>query len=120
MKKLFLVYLIALSNLLWADEETLIEDPTLVSQLNLIQINLDKVSSTIMNCMDTGKEHPACMCQSRDIIIQFNNSVNLLIQNNKAIENLDLVRFKSTDGIWVTQSLNGLLTQANAEEPSCT
>ena len=120
MKKLLLVYLIAVSNLLWAGEETLIEDPSLVSQLNLIQINLDKISSTIMNCMDSGKEHSVCMCQSKDIIIQFNNNVNSLIQNNKAIENLDLVRFKSTDGTWVTQSLHGLLNQANAEEPSCT
>ena len=120
MKKLFLVYLIVVSNLLWADEETLIEDPSLVSQLNLIQINLDKISSTIMSCLDSGKEHSACMCQSKEIIIQFNNSVKSLIQNNKAIENLDLVRFKSTDGTWVTQSLHGLLKQANAEEPSCT
>ena len=81
---------------------------------------MDNVSSEIMSCIDSGKEHSVCMCQSKAIIVQFNNSVKALIEKNKDIEKLDLVRFKSTDGTWVTQSLKGLLKQASAVAPSCT
>lgn len=120
MKYLLLAYLITTSSYLFASEEVLIEDPALVAQLNKIQMNLDEVSLAITTCLESAKEHSLCMCESKENIIKFNASVKSLIEEHKDFSNLDLLRFKSTDGSWVTQSLEGLLKQASAEPPSCT
>ena len=119
MKYLLLAYLITTSSYLFAGEEVLIEDPDLVAQLNKIQMNLDEVSLAIATCLESGKEHSICMCESKEIIIKFNASVKSLIEEHKDFSNLDLLRFKSTDGSWVTQSLEGLLKQASAGSPPC-
>lgn len=115
MKKLFLIFLITASSFLWASEEVLIEDSSVVSRLNTIQENLDNVSTAVMSCIESGKEHSACMCQNKTLIIQFNTSVKTLFEEFTDLEKLDLIRFKATDGDWVTQSLKGILKQANTE-----
>ena len=120
MKCLIFAFLFTVSSFLIAGEEVLVEDPALVAQLSKIQMNLDAASSSIMACLDSGKSHSTCMCESKEIIIEFNASVKSLIDKNKNLGNLDLIRFKSTEGSWVTQSLKGLLKQANAGSPSCT
>ena len=119
MKVFFLVLFLSLPNILWASEDVLIEDSALVSQLNIIHNGLAKVSSAVMNCLDSGKEHPVCLCQNKSIIIEFNNTVKSLLENSTKLQNLDLVRFKHADGEWVTLSLQNLKKQAS-KEPSCT
>lgn len=119
MKKLLIAFLITTSSLLYASEEILIEEPSLVAQLNRIQSNLDEVSAAVMLCMETSKKHMVCICESKEKIIEFNTSVKSLIEKHKVLDGSDLIRFKSTDGSWVTQSIKGLVKQANIELPSC-
>ena len=120
MKYLLFAYLFATSTSLIAGEEILIKDPALVAQLSKIQMNLDETSTAVVACLEAGKNHSVCMCESKETIIKFNTSVKSLIEKNKDLGNLDLIRFKSTEGIWVIQSLKGLLKQASAGSPSCT
>ena len=120
MKKLLFIYILAFSNFAIANENVLIENPNIVIQLNTVQSNLDKVSSSVMACIESGSKHSACLCQNIEFISHFNRSVETLMDKNKELRKYDLVRFKSTDGTWVTQSLQGLSTQASADEPSCT
>jgi len=120
MKYLLFAYLITASSFIFAGEEVLIEAPALVAQLNRIQMNLDEASSAVMTCLESGKNHSVCMCESKKIIIKFNDSIKSLIEKNKDLGNFDLIRFKSTEVSWVTQSLKGLLKQASAGSPSCT
>lgn len=68
--------------------------------------------------MDSGKEHITCICENRKLIIRFNESVRNLFSNHPGLEEYDLVRFKSPDGIWIAQSLKGIRMQASTE-PSC-
>ncbi|OUR82983.1 hypothetical protein A9Q82_05915 [Cycloclasticus sp. 46_120_T64] len=119
MNKLMFIYVLAFSSVAFANEEVLIENPNIVGQLNTIQSNLDKVSASVMACLESGDEHAACLCQNKDNISQFNHSVETFLKKNKALATHDLVRFKSTDGSWVTQSLQGISKQARAGEPAC-
>jgi hypothetical protein len=119
MKRLLLICLLATAGVVSASEELLIENTEMVTQLNIIQSSLDKVSTEVMSCMDSGNEHSVCMCQNKAIITQFNDGVKVFIENNKNLESHDLVRFKSPDGTWITLSIKGLLRQANAGTPSC-
>ncbi|MEH6626148.1 MAG: hypothetical protein V7739_06885 [Motiliproteus sp.] len=120
MKKLILFYLIVIANISFANDEMLIEDSKLIAQLDTIQQNLDNVSTSVMSCIDSGKDHSSCLCESKEMIIKFNDSVETLFRENQKLKKHDLVRFKSIDGSWVTQSLQGLLKQANAGTPKCT
>ncbi|MEW5008842.1 MAG: hypothetical protein RPT25_10335 [Cycloclasticus sp.] len=119
MNKLMLIYVLTFSGFAFANEEVLIENPNIVGQLNTIQSNLDKVSASVMACLESGDEHAACLCKNKGIISQFNRSVETFLKKNKALATHDLVRFKSTDGHWVTQSLQGISRQAKAGEPAC-
>ncbi|PHS72194.1 MAG: hypothetical protein COB22_05710 [Cycloclasticus sp.] len=120
MKKLIFIYMLACSSFVSANEDVLIEDSNQVAQLNAIQSNLDEVSSAVMSCIDSGKEHSVCLCQNEEIIIQFNINVKKLFEDNMVLQKYALVRFKSTDGTGVTQNLRGILKQANSGAPSCT
>ncbi len=119
MKIFIFILLILLPNILLASEEVLIEDPALVSQLIKIQDSLDKVSTAVMKCIDSGEKHSICLCQNKSIIIEFNNTVKSTLEKSTNFKSLDLVRFKHPDGEWITQSLEGIKLQAN-NEPSCT
>ena len=119
MKQVLIILLAVITNLIWADEGVDITNPVQVSELHHLQDKLDSVSNAIMGCMDSGEEHAACICKHKELILQFNNSVNKLFMNHPDLGKLDLVRFKSPDGIYVAQSLEGIRKQANIE-PSCT
>ena len=120
MKKLIFIYVLGFSSFTFANAEVLIKNPNIVAQLNTVQSNLDNVSSSVMACIESGREHSACLCQSKEAITQFNRSVETLFKKNKALQTHDLVRFKSTNGTWVTQSLQGISKQARAGKPPCT
>jgi len=118
-KQLLIIFLSTLTTIVWADEGVDIDDPVQVSELNNIQGKLDSVSTAIMGCMDSGKEHKECICKHRGLIIEFNTNVKILFSNYPSFENLDIVRFKSPNGTWVSQSLKGIRAQASVE-PTCT
>ena len=118
MKKLLMILLTVIMTFVWADEGVDITNPVQVAELHRVQEKLDMVSNAIMGCMDSGEEHAACLCQHKELIIRFNSSVKTLFLDHPELGELDLVRFKSPDGNYVGQSLEGLRKQANVE-PSC-
>lgn len=89
----------------------------MVAELNAIQMSLDNVSTSVMACIESGGEHTNCLCQNKDVITQFNDSVHSFFERNDHMKNADLVRFKADDGSGVTQSLQGILKQAHSDEP---
>ena len=115
MKYLLIMLLAVIANLAWADEGVDITDPIQVSELRALQEIIDSVSTAIMECMDSGREHKACMCKHSALVIQFNTSVNNLFLNQPGLEELDIVRFRASDGTWVSQSLEGIRKQASVE-----
>lgn len=112
MRQVLMLLLVTVINPIWADEGVDITDQKQISALDLVQTRLDSVSTAMMGCMDTGYSHPACLCKYQNLIIQFNSSVKDLFLNHPDLEQLDLVRFKSSNGIWVSQSLKGMKKQA--------
>ena len=118
MKRLLIISLAVMINFVWADEGVDITNPVQVAELLQVQEKLDMVSNAIMRCMDSGGEHAACLCQHKELIIQFNSSVKTLFLNHPDLGELDLVRFKSPDGNYVAQSLEGIRKQADVE-PAC-
>ena len=119
MKQLLIILLAVITNSIWADEGVDITNPVQVSELHNLQEKLDSVSNAIVGCMGSGEEHNDCICKHKELIIQFNRSVNNLFLNHPDLGELDLVRFKSPSGNYVAQSLEGIRKQANIE-PSCT
>lgn len=119
MKQSLIILLAVITNFVWADEGVDITNPAQVSELLDLQEKLDSVSNAIMGCLDSGEEHSVCICKHKELVIQFNRRVNELFLNHPGLGELDLVRFKSPDGIYVAQSLEGIRKQANVE-PSCT
>ncbi|HBE93437.1 MAG TPA: hypothetical protein DDW55_13320 [Gammaproteobacteria bacterium] len=119
MKHLLIILLATITNIVWADEGVDITNPTQVLELHNLQEKLDAVSATIMGCIDSGEEHGTCMCKHKELILQFNSSVKSLFSSHPDFVKLDIVRFKTPDGIWVSQSLKGIRKQAGIE-PSCT
>ena len=118
MKKLLMILLAVIMTFVWADEGVDITNPVQVAELHQVQEKLDMASNAIMGCMDSGEELAACLCQHKELIIQFNSSVKTLFLNHPDLGELDLVRFKSPDGNYVAQSLEGIRKQANVE-PAC-
>jgi len=106
------------TNVTWGDEGVDIFDPVQATELRNVQDKLDLVSTAIMGCMDSGEKYKACLCKHKELIIQFNTSVDKLFTNHPVLGTLDIVRFKATDGTWISQSLVGIKKQASAEQ-SC-
>ncbi|WP_421868842.1 hypothetical protein [Motiliproteus sp.] len=119
MRHFITITLLVLSSFAFSNEELLIENPDQVAQLSNVQANLDVVSTAVMACIESGNGHSDCLCQNQKAIIQFNTSVETLFQKHPELKKHDLVRFMSTDGEWVTQSLQGISQQAGAGQPSC-
>ena len=119
MKRFTFMCILMFAGVSVANESSVIDDPHVAMQLNAVQSKLDEVSSSVMNCIESGAEHTVCLCENQQIIGVFNKSVNTLFEKNDELKSLDLVRFKSADGVWVTQSLQGILKQASAGKPLC-
>jgi len=83
--------LVTIANFVWADEGVDITNPIQVLALVAIQERLDSVSDAVMGCMDSGGEHKACLCEHKELIVQFNTSVKNLFLNHPDLEEFDLV-----------------------------
>lgn len=118
MKQLAVMMLTIFTTCAWADEGVDISDPEQVSVLYDLQQKLDAVSTSIMGCMEAGEEHKSCMCKHKVLIVEFNTTVKDLFISYPEFKNLDLVRFKAPDGMWISQSLESIQQQAG-QEPLC-
>ena len=116
--KLLIIFLLLISHVIWADDGVEITDPDQVSALLEVQEKIDSLSSSVMNCMDSGKVHKACMCDNEALINEFNTTANKLFELHPELEKLDIVRLKTKDGTSLAQSLSGIKTQANTA-PDC-
>jgi hypothetical protein len=115
MKPLLIVLMASALNVAWSDEGVDIIDPDQVEGLDGIQEQIDAISTAVMQCMDAGKSHQDCLCESAALMLDFNTSVKNFFLNHPGLEKLDIVRFKASDGSWVSQSLSGIRKQASAE-----
>ena len=86
MKTLILLMILSVPNLLWASDEVLIEAPSLAAALGLIHESLEKVTSSVMICIDSGNKHSKCMCQNKSIIIKFNNTVKSVLGSSNSLK----------------------------------
>ena len=95
-----------------------ITDQTIVEDLIRLDGIMSDVSSAVMGCMDKGKAHKECMCESKSLFERFTESANELLKTHSALEGQDLINFKNPDGVLVNLSLEGVKKQA-AMELSC-
>lgn len=116
--KFLALCLLLISHVTWSDDDIDITDADQVSALLAVQEKIDSLSSNVMKCMDSGKEHKACMCDNKALINDFNEKVNTLFELHPELEKLDLIRLKTTDGTPLAQSLSGIKIQANTA-PDC-
>jgi hypothetical protein len=115
MKLLFSTLFLFMSSYLSADEGVDLTDPGQIADLNILQIELDSVTGAIMGCMDAGMDHLACMCRHKEMIARFNSTANQIFLNHPELDQYDLVRFRSSDGQNIAQSLNGIRNQASID-----
>ena len=115
MKFSLIILFLFLVNPVMADDGVDITDPLQVSVLHHLQEKIDSISVAINGCMDTGEEHKSCMCKHKDLIIEFNTTAKKIFLNYPEFKYLDIVRYKSPDGLWISQSLEGIRRQASME-----
>ena len=106
--------LLAMASISWSAPSVDITDPAQASALVAIQNKIDRISSAVMACIDSGKAHPDCMCQNQSSIVEFNASVTALFMAYPNLAMLDLVQFQAANGLWVTHSLSSIQRQANS------
>lgn len=73
-KRLFIIFLLSFINIAWSDDGIDITDPNIVSALLEVQEKIDSISSSVMKCMDSGKDHNTCMCDNEALILDFNTA----------------------------------------------
>lgn len=118
MKLILTILLVTVANFAWADEGVDITNPNQVLELVTIEEKLDSISTAVMACMDSGKEHKPCLCEYKEKIIQFNTGAKNLFVNHPELEKYDLVRFKNQNGTMINLSLKGIRKQAGTD-PQC-
>ena len=90
-----------------------IADPDQVTALTEIQTAIETIGTSVTACMGSGKEHETCLCESEEQILEFNDSVNKLFVAYPAFDGLDVVRFKLSDGTWISHSLTSIKAQSS-------
>ena len=90
-----------------------IKDQAIVVDLVTVQNEIDSISSSIMSCMDSGKEHKDCMCDNEIKFINFKKTVKVLFEKHPDLNQHDLIHYRTPDGMINNQSLVGIKKQAN-------
>ncbi len=106
---------IVFSNVSLAAGNLEITDPAKVYQLMEIQNQIDAVSSAVMSCMDTGREHGECMCRNKHMFIAFSKAVSSFFKEYPDLKEQDLIHFRTPSGGIVNQSLGGIRRQADLD-----
>ena len=95
-----------------------IKDPMMVADLVELDEIIGTISSGVMGCMDTGKEHKPCMCENRELFARFSDAANTFFNKYPQFDGQDLVNFKNPRGVLVNLSLETAKRQA-AMKLSC-
>jgi hypothetical protein len=115
MRKQLFVLLLFVSCNAYSDEGIDIVDNAQINALLAIQEQIDAISAGVMSCMDSGKTHPACLCENETRFMKFTQLVENLFRDFPELANHDIVTFKAPDGMYINQSLEGIRNQANVE-----
>ena len=119
MKHLLVLLLLCFSvSSAWANGSVDRLPPNQIVKLIDIQETLDVVSDAVIACMVEGRKHKECLCENKTEVRAFNQKVNTLFLEHPDLKTYDLVRFASSDGEWITQSLKGIKKQAESD-PVC-
>lgn len=92
-----------------------VQDHETMLALVELQEDMDLISSSVMGCLDVGREHIDCMCANKALFSHFSETVTELFDTFPELENYDLVTFKDPEGVQVTQSMEGIKKQAAME-----
>ncbi|MEH6648620.1 MAG: hypothetical protein V7707_01195 [Motiliproteus sp.] len=117
MRYLVTLILFVMGSPVWSAASVDITDPSQTAALAAIQHKIDNVSSAVMACIDSGQDHPSCLCQNQPLIADFNASVTALFKAYPNLAKQDLVQFKAENGLWVTQSLSTIQQQVRTPPP---
>jgi len=109
---LAILFLMLFTNFAWSDDGIDIIQPNKVAALTSIQKKIDSIGQAVTGCVGTGKKHGACMCESEELILNFNGAVEKLFETYTDLKTMDLVRFRMPNGMSVAQSLSGIKNQA--------
>ncbi len=112
MLKLLFVPLLIWTQAAWSDASVDISEPSEVAALTELQEKVDGISSAVMFCINSGKEHADCLCESKALILDFNSAVERLFTTFPRLAGLDMVSFKKANGAVISQSLSGLEKQS--------
>jgi hypothetical protein len=115
MKIFFVSILLLIPGLSLASGNLEIKAPLMVSDLVKVSHEIDSLSSAIMSCIDSGKEHKDCMCANKQLFAHFTDTVNTLFKTYPQLEGQDLINFKNTEGMLINLSLEGIKKQAGTE-----
>lgn len=118
MLRLLFIFFVMWSQVALSDGSIDISEPNEVAALTELQEKLDTISLAVMLCIESGKDHSDCLCESEELILDFNKAVYQLFVTYPNLAGLDLVQFKTPDGDVISQSLSGLEKQSKTE-PVC-
>jgi hypothetical protein len=112
-----LLYLLVISFVLSSPSFANIEinNQEIVDDLIVIQNEIDTISSAIMSCMDSGKQHKECMCDNKEKLVNFAKTAQALFDEHPELKGLDLIHYRNQDGTINNQSLLGIKKQASME-----
>lgn len=115
MRKVAVVLLGLSATVALSDDVIDVTDADKVAALTDIQDQVDSISAAVGECIAAGREHSVCLCESEDLILSFNNSVEQLQDNYPDLKTVDMVTFTMPSGLSVSQSLAGIRRQAQAK-----
>ena len=112
MKYLFLIMLILIPSP--AITATLdIKNGEMIVYLEELDEIMGTISSAVMGCMDAGKTHQKCMCESKSHFMDFKNAANAFFEKYPQLEEHDLINYKNSESVLVNMSLEGIKKQAS-------
>ncbi len=112
MPRLVIFFLATLAQFAWSDDGVDITGPSEVTALTGIQEKIDIISTVVTDCVNSGKDHGDCLCENEALILSFNQAVKQLFVTFPHLKTLDIVRFKTSTGEVVSQSLAGIEKQS--------
>ena len=111
---LFLVWML-FSVSAFANGNLDITDSKMVAELVELDEIISAISSGVMGCLDAGKEHKPCMCESRELFAQFSRKADAFFREHPQLDEQDLVNFKDSKGVLINLSLEAAKRQAEME-----
>ena len=112
MRRATIFLLALLAGVAWSDEGIDITEPLKVAALSDLQERIDSISAAVTECTSSGKDHGDCLCENEEPILDFNRAVEELFETYSDLKAADIVRFRTSDGMVVSQSLSGIKNQA--------